>query len=258
VIGDTAYILGGKTLNSSSIAEVWAYSMSTDSWTQKNPLPDSLWRASAVSYSDKGYIVFGVNISGNYNRRLYEFSPLNNSWTSLVSFPGVGRIYSGISVLDDQVVIVAGRDSLGNSYNDMWNYSPLSNSWNLSVNLPSDQRRGGMCFASNSAIYYSTGINLFDQRLTETWKYDLFLDLNEASLTDVELFPNPTSSSFRVINGNSDAIMEYKISSHNGTVVQFGTISMNELISIEYLTKGYYFVMIQSESRKIVKKLVVI
>ncbi|MDG1333189.1 MAG: kelch repeat-containing protein [Crocinitomicaceae bacterium] len=257
VIGDTAYILGGQTQTSGAISEVWAYSMSGDSWTQKNSLPESLWRASAISYQGKGYLTLGVNNNGNYQNALYEYSPSTDTWVLLNNFPGVGRTYSGMCILEDQLVIVAGRDSIGNSYNDMWRYSVASDSWTLSENLPSDQRRGAFCFSSNTAIYYSAGINLNDVRLTETWKYDLFLNTPDEEFDDFSIYPNPAKDFLKIHFASSVGNLQYQISSIDGTKIQSGEIGNNNAIPLDYFKPGTYLISIQNESRSSIKKFVI-
>lgn len=257
VIGDTAYIMGGQTATIQSLSEIWAYSMTSDTWTQKNPLPDSLWRASAVSFQNKGYVLFGRNNSGVYKNELYEYSPSTDSWVTLSSFPGVGRTYSGLAILNDKLVSFAGRDSLGNSYNDLWEYSLMANSWTLSVNLPSTQRRGGMCFYSNSGLYYSTGINLNDVRLTETWKFDLFLGIDDSTNDEISIYPNPSGGEINVSHPLSKGKFEYYITSMLGALVQMGESAFDNTINLDRLDSGNYVITIQSESMTYTQKLMI-
>lgn len=257
VIGDTAYIMGGQTATNQSLSEVWAYSMNSDTWTQKNPLPDSLWRASAISFQNKGYVLFGRNNSGIYKNELYEYSPQTDSWSTLTNFPGVGRTYSGLAILNNKLVSFAGRDSLGNSYNDLWEYSLNSNSWSLSVNLPSAQRRGGICFYSNAGLYYTTGINLNDIRLTETWKFDLFLGIDASTKEVISIYPNPSTGTINVSHPISSKKFTYHIASILGEKVQLGESAFNETINLDRLDSGNYVITIQTESMTFTQKLMI-
>jgi N-acetylneuraminic acid mutarotase len=257
VIGDTAYILGGQTSTTASISEVWAYSMSADSWTQKNALPDSLWRASSISYQNKGYVLFGRKNSLEYKNNFYEYSPLTDSWTSISNFPGVGRTYAGIAILNNNIVSIAGRDSIGNSYNDMWEYSTATDTWSLSVNLPSAQRRGGTCFYSGTVLYYTTGIDLNDTRLTETWKFDLFLSTNELDNEVISTYPNPAKDILKIGSSISTGMFHYEISSIHGMIVKSGESDFEEAINIDQLELGNYLIHIKTESKTFTKKLMV-
>lgn len=257
VIGDTAYIMGGQTATNQSLSEVWAYSMNSDTWTQKNPLPDSLWRASATSYQDQGYLLFGRDNAGNYKNALYAYSPTTDSWNSLSNFPGVGRTYSGLVVLNDKLVSFAGRDSLGNSYNDLWEYSPSSDVWSLSVNLPSAQRRGGICFSSNSGLYYTTGINLNDVRLSETWKYDLFLGIEDSNNEAISIYPNPSRDQIQIRHALGNGKFIYRIASVLGKIVQSGESAFESMINVSQLKPGNYFITIQTESNTFTKKIMI-
>ncbi len=257
VIGDTAYIIGGQTAINQSISEVWAYSMNSDTWTQKNPLPDSLWRASATSFQDKGYVLFGRDNSGIYRNNFYEYSPSNDTWASILNFPGVGRTYTALSVLNNRVVSIAGRDSIGNSYNDMWEYSTTSDSWSLSSNLPAEQRRGGICFHSNTGIYYTTGINLNDTRLSETWKFDLFLKIIELNTEDISIYPNPSRNVLKIRSSMSTGNFHYEISSIYGMIVESGESEFEKPIHIDQLKSGNYLIRIKTEFKTYIKKIVV-
>ncbi len=257
VIGDTAYIIGGQTAMNQSISDVWAYSMNSDTWTQKNPLPDSLWRASATSFQDKGYVLFGRNNGGIYKNNFYEYSPSNDTWASISNFPGVGRTYTALSVLNNRVVSIAGRDSIGNSYNDMWEYSTTSDSWSLSINLPAAQRRGGICFHSNTGVYYTTGINLTDTRLSETWKFDLFLNVIELNTEDISIYPNPSRNVLKLRSSMLTGNFHYEISSIYGMIVESGESEFEEPIYIDQLESGNYLIRIKIESKTYIKKIVI-
>ncbi len=257
VMGDTAYIIGGRTSSALSIAEVWAYSMTSDTWTQKNNLPESLWRASAIAFQGKGYLVFGLNNAGLYKNEIYEYDPTNDSWSNLANFPGVGRTYVSIYLLDDQIVLLAGRDSIGNSYNDMWKFDVLANSWSISYNLPASQRRGGMCFHSNSAIYYTTGIDFNNSRLTETWKYDLFLSENETDMDAFSMYPNPATIELNIQLKNGFDDSHYRIYSLTGQILQSAKLETTQRIDIAELAPGNYLIELQSAEKKQTKRFVI-
>lgn len=257
VIGDTAYIIGGQIATNQSISEVWAYSMTSDTWTQKNPLPDLLWRASATSFQDKGYVLFGRDNNGIYKNNFYEYSPSNDTWASLSSFPGVGRTYAALSVLNNRIVSIAGRDSIGNSYNDMWEYSTTSDTWTLALNLPAAQRRGGICFNSSTGLYYTTGINLNDVRLTETWKFDLFLEVEELISEEISMYPNPAKILLNIQSSMSTGKFHYHISSILGRTVKSGESDFGQTINIDQLKSGNYLIMITTDSNTYTKKLVI-
>lgn len=258
VIGDTAYIVAGRTANTYSIAEVWAFCMSDDSWTQKNDLPDSLWRSSGVAFQGKGYVLFGADNEGNFNNKFYEYTPISDSWTEIASFPGVGRTYAGFTVLDDELALFAGRDSLGNSYNDFWKYSIPSDSWTLSVNLPANQRRGGMCFSSNTALYYTTGIDLNDVRLKETWKYDLFLETSSLFETPFTIYPNPAVNSLTIISSIASGNIDFVISTLSGRIVQEGTTILGKSIRLNDFQSGNYLITLRTGSEVVIKKIVIL
>lgn len=247
VIEDTAYIIGGRSNANLSIDEVWAYSMTADTWTQKNNHPDSLWRSSAIALQGKGYVLFGLNNGGYYNNYLYEYDPESDSWSQLANFPGVGRTYSALALLNNELTMIAGRDSLGNCYNDMWTYNVSADSWSMSYNLPAEQRRGGLCFYSNTAVFYTTGIDLTDTRLKETWKFDVNLNAYELESTQLMLYPNPAVDYMHIALPNSESV-EYRIYSISGQLLIRNQLNENQVVDLRTLETGNYLIEIQSDN----------
>jgi len=124
------------------------------------------------------------------------------------------------------------------------------------VNLPSDQRRGGMCFSSSTALYYTTGINLNNVRLTETWKYDLFLELDDQASNPFSIYPNPTSD-FLKIKGPNTGVIDYEIISIDGGIALSGETEIDQEIPLGDLKSGHYLMMIRSQSNTSFKKIVI-
>lgn len=78
-------------------------------------------------------------------------------------------------------------------------------------------------------------------------------------LNDFIIFPNPANQYFIIQNKNSESEpFKYKISDNIGRVVQTGNSKFNELINIESLTSGNYFIQIQTtqgnQTFKIIKE----
>ncbi len=181
VIGDTAYIVGGRTNNLSAIDEFWAYCISQDNWTQKgNVQEEAVWRGSAVSDGTFGYHLFGIDDGGLFHQTLTRYDPSNSTWTILSIFPSDGRAYSQMIYKDSALYILFGSDSLNQFYVDFWKFDLINLQWNSLENLPSSPRRGGQAFVHDEVIYYTTGLDSSMNRTTETWKFNPNLSIQEA------------------------------------------------------------------------------
>jgi N-acetylneuraminic acid mutarotase len=261
VINDTAYIVGGRTSASPSISEVWAYCILTDTWVQKNNLPfGARWRAAAATNNNKGYLIFGRNETDRFCKELFEYNPSSDSWTLLSIFPGNGRTYSAMNYFAGDLVLFGGLDSLGNSNNDLWRINPGALIWQSLTPLPDLGRRGGMCFNSNTAIYYTTGIDQMHTRLKETWKFVSPVGINESIITDAfNVYPNPTSDIIDIETGESNGHHDNWIWIYNysGLLILKEKVSGNKTrIDLQHVSKGLYFVQMQIDGKVSVQKFI--
>jgi hypothetical protein len=256
-INDTAYIIGGRTSTATSISEVWAYSLSADTWTQKNDLPfGARWRASATTDNTLGYLIFGVDSANIYRKELYEFNPSTNIWTQLSTFPENGRSYSSMNYINNNLIVLAGLDSLNKSYNDMWRINPSTLVWQPLDTIPAVERRGGMCFNSSTTIYYTTGIDKSNNRLKETWKVTNPTSINVSALDEgFRIYPNPTSEYYEIeTNCNNCYFSIYEM---NGKLVlKEKIIHSKTQINFNSYSKGLYFIQLKSEDQIVTKKII--
>lgn len=193
VIGNDAYIIGGKNQDAEALNEVWAYNILNDNWSQKDDLPfGGRWRASSVSIGGMAYLLFGRDETGRFCNEIYSYDPEEDIWTFIGNFPGLGRNYVDTRVLDDKIICFGGNDTLGVFHNDFWRYDPATTSWNQLPSLPAEGRRGGMGFTDGQTFYYSSGMNDSFERLPDTWKIDQVTSvLNRSGDHQVKIYPNP-------------------------------------------------------------------
>ena len=70
--------------------------------------------------------------------------------------------------------------------------------------------------------------------------------MNETNITSTIIFPNPTSNSIRITTSNTIAIAT--IYSFDGKIAQRNTCLKNNLIELEQLSKGNYYLQLQFEN----------
>ena len=118
-----------------------------------------------------------------------------------------------------------------------------------------------MAFIHNNQFYYTTGIDSDNNRLKETWKYQLSTGLdNNMSEESVTVFPNPASEwvqiSFKAFSNPSPLYCE--ASDSTGRMIWSGSMnSGNESLDVSGWPKGIYVIQLQFERGTISKKLVV-
>lgn len=108
-LNDKCYVLGG--LNSDGT--LYEYNATTDKWTKKGAFADSA-RIGAISFVHNGTAYVGLGskgsvAAGEYPVWFYAYHPSTDGWELVSqSFPGSGRAYAAVQVLNGKVYIGAG------------------------------------------------------------------------------------------------------------------------------------------------------
>lgn len=259
VIGQTAYIAGGRNENNDALEEVWAYEMATDEWTQLSDMPfGGRWRSSGTTQNQLGYLCFGWDEDVVFRSELYEYNPTIDQWSELPVFPGQGRTHVAMNAFDNKLIVFGGWDQQQITYDDLWAFNLLEFNWQQLPSIPASERRGGMSFAHNDIFYYTTGINTAAERLVETWKYTFSTSVGSTNVSSgLKLFPNPVHSFLRVELDRVNAPVQLSAYCVNGKQVWQGTFSGKEtMISVGELPAGLYFLEAISGNDKTVARFV--
>lgn len=260
VIDGIAYLIGGKTADSSSINEVWAYDISADSWQRKADFPfGGRWRSSASVIGNEGYLIFGLDENGRYCNELYKYDPDIDSWSKLSEFPESGRTYSSLEAINGNLIVFAGMDSLNHFYNDMWLYDMGSGNWSTLDSIQGAGRRGGMCFNDGESIYYTTGLTEDHSRLKESWKNSNLSSIDEIGLKPgLLLYPNPTEDWLTLqIQSSGSTESHVLIFDSNGKLVRMYKFDDRlHRINLKELSTGIYYLLLQHDDVALHKKIV--
>lgn len=81
---------------------------------------------------------------------------------------------------------------------------------------------------------------------SEIAKIDLSLSVNDYTLNDLKLYPNPTTDYLKVSNLSTS--LKYDIKDINGRSLQNGTLNPNEQIDTTSLASGTYFITFHGET----------
>lgn len=147
-IGTKGYLvsgLGEANNNALTLKDTWEYDPVNNSWTQKADLPLAGRSAYATGFSinSKGYILAGKYITENsttHLKKLYEYDPLSDTWSSKAQFPGSARYHPSVFFISGIVYAGCGRTQ-NTFFKDFYKYNPGSNSWlqvaDVSVTNPS-------------------------------------------------------------------------------------------------------------------------
>ena len=192
LIGDTVYIVGGKTSGGAISSEVWALDLIQEQWVQKANLPfDGIWRGVAYSWNNSGIVGLGKLNNGNLNSGFYHYTPSADSWQLISQLNLTPTTYSMFAQTGEFGFLYGGV--LANqSYSNQFLRINLE-TWKTEVltSFPAAARRGGVAFMGNNDLYISTGVSSL-ARLNETWKASEILGLEvKKDVVHVRIFPNP-------------------------------------------------------------------
>lgn len=129
------YAFGGQTKNSgatNSLNNVDVYDIETNSWSQKNPMLNTISGENAFVYNGHIFIAGGNNIINNkYNTvdKIKEYNPINDTWIDVGVLP-MPIAFAGLSVVGNNIFIYGGSDATNTLtfYNTVYELmAPISN-----------------------------------------------------------------------------------------------------------------------------------
>jgi hypothetical protein len=201
VIGDTAYIVGGKSNISQGLAEVWAYSILANTWTKKNDLPmPGCWRGSAFAIDTIGYLCFGAHGNGTFNHKLFSYQHLQDTWTIIPGISLPARTYVGCAVVYDKACLFGGQDSSTAFANVLLEYNSVTQNIATHPGIPDFPRKGGMAFSLNNMFYYTTGLDSTSTRQKQTWRSSHVTGIPAVDFSSnaINIFPVPFKEKFTI------------------------------------------------------------
>lgn len=133
---------------------------------QVSSMPGS-GRASAVAFAvnGKGYILTGRTKEPKDSlKELWEYNPIDDSWTQKSPFPGKPRVKAIALVLNGKAYVGLGFQSNTGAvlnkqayFTDFWCYNPATDSWENLAGFPGDDTSGCFSFVMNNKIYVGSG-----------------------------------------------------------------------------------------------------
>lgn len=254
--GDKIIIAGGK--NQGVVTdEVWEYTISSNTWLQKNNCPvGGRFRAGATVYNNTGYQIFGNDNNASFRHDLCSYNPTTDSWTTLANPPQTrARAYATLKAINAQLILFGGVDSLNTYYKDVWYFDPATAGWLQSTDFISFARKGGMSTVITNRFYYSCGIDVTNTREKETWVLDLPLGTEEYQYApSFSIYPNPSNGNF-VLKAGAGA--DIRIIDETGqTVRQFSLPESNSQLSVSGLANGIYILVAEKNGSVVTKKLI--
>lgn len=153
--GLTSEELNGIIYLFNSYGEVFAYNISTDTWTTKTTnAATGTWDMSSILYQNEVYII------GWSNSAFYKYTPSSDQWTLLANSPyPVGACAFGI--INNLIYCVGGNagGATTASYKSIIVYDITTNSWTLDTQELSSKRHWVATAEYQGGLYVVGGID---------------------------------------------------------------------------------------------------
>jgi N-acetylneuraminic acid mutarotase len=145
-------------------------------WTQKSTLGGNA-RSSGIGMatSTKGYVTCGFLGGVDHFKDMWEYNPVNNTWTQKSDFPGLKRRWLNGFTINDKVYVGLGVFMISaanyNYYTDLYEFDPTTNSWTSKANFPGSPRAAAFSFVIDGIGYIGGGVGVSGV-LNDLWAYN--------------------------------------------------------------------------------------
>ena len=133
ILEGTAYLCTGRN-NGVTNADFWQFDPEGKTWTNRAPDTDAdeyddfssaVRRSNAVAFTigGKAFIATGISASGAIDNTVWQFDPIDESWTKKTSFEGSARSQAVAFVLDERAFVGTGQSG-SSRFDDVWEFLP--------------------------------------------------------------------------------------------------------------------------------------
>jgi N-acetylneuraminic acid mutarotase len=179
-VNDNIYISFGRIKGSVPSSALYAYNVSTNTWTQKRDFPGyGRYASTSFVIGNTIYYMGGTVGQTPYYNDLWAFNVLDNTWIQKASMPGSGRIVAMSFVINGKAYITGGATDNVTYLNDTWEYNPTSDKWQQKASIPTDNNTGivaASSFVIKNKGYICGGKYAVQSYLDSNWQYDPITD----------------------------------------------------------------------------------
>jgi hypothetical protein len=148
-VGKFAYV-GTGVCNGSISVSFHKYNDLNNTWSSIKAIPQGVIGAAAFTIGSYGYVCTGeLGGGGGVIKKLWQYSPSNDTWTAKADYPGSARKSSCAFTIGTKAFLGHGFDGNSTFYADFYSYSPIANVWTSKASFPN----GGVYQAQSFAIF---------------------------------------------------------------------------------------------------------
>jgi N-acetylneuraminic acid mutarotase len=157
------YAIGGSNTAGSVLTTVQAYNPSTNSWTNRAPLPAARQTGNgAVTINNIMYLAGGHDATNKATRTLFAYNATTNVWSTKAQMPAFGSC-GGSAVLGGKLYVFSGctRTATGpqTAAGLLHRYDPVTNTWATLRAAPTTVHFQPVVAAIRGKLYVIGGVN---------------------------------------------------------------------------------------------------
>jgi N-acetylneuraminic acid mutarotase len=188
--------------------DFWKFDPDSNQWSQIAffPGPPRVYGqgfgAETTGYAGMGRTFTAAGSTITYND-IYEYNPINDTWTPKTNFPGITRSFASTFKVGGYNYLLAGQS--GNPVNQLWKYDASTDTWMQKSSFPAANRIGMSALVIQDTAYAGLGRSQdptigVTTYYNDMWRYDYHTD------TWVQYTSMPAAARFRAFGFGIDTI----------------------------------------------------
>lgn len=263
VIEDGLLFVGfGNNDIDGNLNDWWEYNIATDTWRQLPDLPGPkrhhpyMFSADGDVYTGFGH---GSGSGTNVYNDWYRWNIDSESWTQLNNLPAEGRVAGTQFSIGDRGFVLSGdgEDHGSMPTGEFWEYDHLTDTWTSLPPHPGVSRWAPGSFTIGNVVYFMAGEvrsgNPNAGLKKDLWSFDLnaiATNLDQPPLSEVIIFPNPSTSTIELKGIHKDDKVSMKILDSFGKTIDRPTYT-EEGLDVSNLPSGTYFLIIENNDNSL-------
>jgi len=214
------YVVCGQSAPRTHHNDVFAYNITTNTWTTKASAPIAMQSPILRAVNGKLYLIGGFDstIPLKYDTT-FEYDPADDTWTRKANMP-TAREDMASAVVDGKIYIFGGITNPGSEITATVEvYDPLSDTWQIKSKMPNPRCLGDFGCAYNGRVYLVSGTDTmkgYGSHLYPRTRVDQYSPANNTWTRRADI---PTASCYKeveelngrlyVISGATDSINDH-------------------------------------------------
>jgi N-acetylneuraminic acid mutarotase len=139
MIAGKLYVAGGYDATRTLTRTLYAYTVSTNTWSRRADMPVVSACGGSAMISGKLYVFTGCTRSSTGAQiaagKLHRYDPSTNTWSTLPSAPSM-HVEPAVGVISGKLYVVGGNNGASVAVRRLDVYDPATDTWSTKVGMP--------------------------------------------------------------------------------------------------------------------------